>query len=122
MLFRLRSSPPAADTVPKPVKLGCDRGCFRAFTIWLIRLPATGSAASQRNLEHKGCAAMAYELRIGGQGEGRFETSDEAEVRARALLREDADAILEVIDLATGRVYAPAAGAKDRDDLARKIR
>jgi hypothetical protein len=65
---------------------------------------------------------MAYELRIGGQGEGRFETSDEAEARARALQREDADAILEVIDLATGRAYAPAAAARDRDDLAREIR
>ncbi|WP_428486845.1 hypothetical protein [Rhodopila sp.] len=64
---------------------------------------------------------MPYELRIDGQASGRFETSDEAEARARAILRENADNVVEIFDLSTGRPYAPAAGAEDRDAMARKI-
>ena len=64
---------------------------------------------------------MSFELRIGGQGVERFEQADEAEVRARGLVRENADIIVEIIDLSTGRPYAPAAGAGERDSLAGKI-
>jgi hypothetical protein len=64
---------------------------------------------------------MGYELRIGGRAMDRFETADEAEARAQILLRENADIIVEIFDLTTGRPYAPAAGAADREALARKI-
>lgn len=64
---------------------------------------------------------MPYELRIDGKVEDRFETSEEAENRARAVVRENPDRVVEVIDLSTGRPYAPAASAGDRDAMARKI-
>jgi hypothetical protein len=64
---------------------------------------------------------MAYELRVSGRVEGRYDTSDEAEARARAVLQGNADSVVEVIDLATGKPYAPAASAADREDLAGKI-
>ncbi|MFL5252778.1 MAG: hypothetical protein ACJ8AI_07770 [Rhodopila sp.] len=64
---------------------------------------------------------MPYELRMNDRVCGRFETSDEAELQARTLMRQSADNNVEIIDLSSGRPYAPAAGAKDRDDLARKI-
>jgi hypothetical protein len=64
---------------------------------------------------------MPYELRVGGQNAGQFDTSDEAEAHARALLREDADRVVEIIDQSTGRPYAPAASAGDREAMARKI-
>ena len=64
---------------------------------------------------------MGFELRIGGQAIDRFEASDDAEARARELVRENADVVVEIIDLSTGRPYAPAAGAGDRDALAGKI-
>ncbi|WP_428542168.1 hypothetical protein [Rhodopila sp.] len=64
---------------------------------------------------------MGFELRIGGQAIDRFETSDDAEARARELVRENADIVVEIIDLSTGRPYAPAAGAGERDALAGKI-
>jgi hypothetical protein len=64
---------------------------------------------------------MPFELRIGGRPMDRFDDSNQAEARAQALVRENADIIVEIIDLATGRPYAPAASAADRDALARKI-
>lgn len=64
---------------------------------------------------------MAYELRVSGRAEGRYENSDAAEERARAIIRGDADSIVEIIDLTTGRPYAPGAGAQERDEMARKI-
>lgn len=64
---------------------------------------------------------MSFELRIGGQAIDRFESADNAETRARALVRENADIVVEIIDLSTGRPYAPAAGAGDREALAGKI-
>jgi hypothetical protein len=64
---------------------------------------------------------MSFELRIGGESIERFEKSEDAEARARALVRENADIVVEIIDLSTGRPYAPAAGAGDRDALAGKI-
>ena len=63
---------------------------------------------------------MPYELRLAGQTPERFDTSDAAEARARELIRADADRQVEIIDLATGRPYAPAAGAKDREEISRK--
>ena len=64
---------------------------------------------------------MPYELRVGGDLEGRYDTSDLAEERARAIIRTNADSAVEIIDLATGRPYAPGASAEDRDTLAQKI-
>ena len=63
---------------------------------------------------------MAYELRCRGSTE-RFDTADGAEARARAIILENADAVIEIIDLATGRPYAPAASPADREALTRKI-
>ena len=65
---------------------------------------------------------MPYELRIGGRAEGQFDTSDEAVARAKVVVREDADRVVEVIDLSTGRPYAPASSADERDAMARTIR
>jgi len=64
---------------------------------------------------------MPYELRTQSQPSRRFESSDQAEAHARDLLRANADTQVEIIDLATGRPYAPAASCAERDDLARKV-
>jgi hypothetical protein len=64
---------------------------------------------------------MPYELRMNGRTIGRFEASDEAERQARALIRQNADNVVEIIDLVSGQPYAPAASSKDRDALAKKI-
>jgi hypothetical protein len=64
---------------------------------------------------------MSYELRVGGLCEARFEDVSEAEAKARALIRKDADVVVEIIDLSTGRPYAPAADAQEREAMARKI-
>ncbi|PPQ35479.1 hypothetical protein CCS01_07300 [Rhodopila globiformis] len=66
-------------------------------------------------------ASMPYELRMNGRPAGRFETPDEAEQQARTLIRQNADHVVEIIDLATGQPYAPAASGGDREALARKI-
>jgi hypothetical protein len=66
-------------------------------------------------------ASMPYELRMNGRPTGRFETPNEAERQARALIRQNADNVVEIIDLANGQPYAPAASGEDRDALARKI-
>jgi len=63
---------------------------------------------------------MAYELRFRGTTE-LFKTANEAKARARAIIQENADATIEIIDLATGRPYALAASPADREALARKI-
>jgi hypothetical protein len=64
---------------------------------------------------------MTYEVRIAGQAPEQFDRVEDAEARARAAIRANADARVEVIDLSTGQPYAPAAGAEDREDLAGKI-
>jgi hypothetical protein len=64
---------------------------------------------------------MSYELRTNGRVQGHFETSEEAELQAQALMRQNADNNVEIIDLASGKPYAPGADAKDREALARKI-
>lgn len=64
---------------------------------------------------------MAYEVRIAGGQAEQFPTAEAAEARARELIRGNADRQVEIIDLSTNRPYAPAAGAGDREDLARKI-
>jgi hypothetical protein len=64
---------------------------------------------------------MPYELRVTGQAVGRYDASEEAEEQARQIIRSDADSVVEIIDLSTGRPYAPAAGAGDREALAKKI-
>jgi hypothetical protein len=66
-------------------------------------------------------AKMAYELRIGGRAAARYETSEEAELRARAMMADNADCAVEIFDLSTGQPYAPAASAEDRETLSRKI-
>jgi hypothetical protein len=63
-----------------------------------------------------------YELRIDGQAAGHFENAGEAESRARDIIRRDADSIVEIFDVSTGRPYAPAAGSGDKEDIARKMR
>lgn len=67
------------------------------------------------------CGGMAYELRADGQPPERFDTQSEAESRARTLIRADADRVVEIIDLTTNRPCSPAAGAEDKENLARKI-
>jgi hypothetical protein len=52
---------------------------------------------------------------------GSYEVSDEAEEQARQIIRKDADCVIEIFDLSTGRPYAPAADAGDREALARGI-
>ena len=64
---------------------------------------------------------MSYELTKNGRILGRFETLEEAELQARALIQQNADNSVEIIDLASGKPYAPAADAKDREALAGKI-
>jgi hypothetical protein len=64
--------------------------------------------------------SMAFELRGRGKTE-QYDTASEAETRARTIILEDADASVEIIDLSTGRPYAPAASQKDRETLARKV-
>jgi hypothetical protein len=63
---------------------------------------------------------MTFELRCRGKSE-RFDTAAEAEERARAIILDDADAPVEIVDLSTGRPYAPGASQKDREAMARKI-
>jgi hypothetical protein len=64
---------------------------------------------------------MAYELRRCGHAAERFDTAAEAEARARDLVRADADLQVAIIDLATGRPYAPAADAAEREAMAKKV-
>ena len=64
---------------------------------------------------------MPYELRIAGRAEARFEEADQAEARAREILRANADTEVAIIDMATGRPYAPGADEGDRGGLAHKI-
>lgn len=63
---------------------------------------------------------MAFELRFRGKTE-RFETSGEAEERAREIIQDNADATVEIFNLSTGWPYAPAASQQDREALAKKI-
>jgi len=64
---------------------------------------------------------MAYELRISGRAAFRYETPEEAERRARAIVADNADCRVEIFDLSNGKPYAPAASAEDREKLSRKI-
>lgn len=64
---------------------------------------------------------MAYELRIARQATERFDRVEEAQARARDLLRQNADTQVEIFDLSTGRPYAPAASAEEGEDMARKV-
>ncbi len=64
---------------------------------------------------------MAYELRIAGRADSQFDRLEQAESRAREVLLGNADADVAIIDLATGKPYAPAADAAERERLARKI-
>jgi hypothetical protein len=64
---------------------------------------------------------MPYELRIAGRSSEQFGQVGEALARARAILRNDADVQLEIIDLTTNRPYGPAAGAEDREVLSREV-
>lgn len=64
---------------------------------------------------------MPYELRTPGRPPEAFDAPDAAEARARELIRADADLQVEIIDLFTGRPYAPAAGESERERLAKKL-
>ena len=64
---------------------------------------------------------MAYELKRGGVAVDTFATEQDAVAAASAIIREDADAQLEVIDTATGQPVAPGASGSSREDLAKKV-
>ena len=64
---------------------------------------------------------MTYELRVRGRVERRYDTPEQAEARAREIIEDNADCVVEIFDLSTGRPYAPAASAEDREALSRKI-
>jgi hypothetical protein len=64
---------------------------------------------------------MAYELRVGGAPKGQFGTEEAAVAAARDVIREDADADVEVFDLETGKPCAPGASQTWRDDLAKRV-
>jgi len=97
----------------------------RRAAAWVIAFPGrptSGDPARHATPTVTGrCSIMPYELRAKGRQAEHYETAEEAETRARALIRADADLQVEVIDLATGRPYAPAADPADREQLSRKI-
>ena len=64
---------------------------------------------------------MPYELRVGGKPRSTFETEQEAVAAARELVQADADANVEVFDLATGRPAAPGASHAEREEFATKV-
>lgn len=64
---------------------------------------------------------MAYELRIGGTPKGQFDTEEAAVAAARDVIREDADADVEIFNLETGRPCAPGASKTWRDALAKRV-
>jgi hypothetical protein len=64
---------------------------------------------------------MPYTLRLNGRTIATYETSEEALLRARAIVQADADKQPEVLDAETGQPVAPAASSGSREDLARKI-
>jgi hypothetical protein len=64
---------------------------------------------------------MAYELRIRGRLERRYDTPEQAEARAREIMAGNADCVVEIFDLSTGRANAPAASVADREALSRTI-
>jgi hypothetical protein len=64
---------------------------------------------------------MAYELRVRGRVERHYDTAEQAEARAREIMKDNADCVVEIFDLSTGQPYAPAASAADREALSRKI-
>jgi hypothetical protein len=64
---------------------------------------------------------MAYELRVSGHKPEQYDAVEEAEKRVRTLIRDNADLQVDVIDLITGRPYAPAATEADRARLAGKV-
>lgn len=64
---------------------------------------------------------MAYELRRGGVSAGVFGTEEEAVAAASAIIREDADAELEIRDSATGQPVAPGASGSWREELAGRV-
>ena len=64
---------------------------------------------------------MPYELRVAGKPRDTFETEQEAMAAARELVQADADANVEVFDLATGQPAAPGASRAEREEFATKV-
>ncbi len=64
---------------------------------------------------------MAYELRVAGVAKGSFPTEEGAIEAAREVIQENADAEVEVIDLATGRACAPGASKNWREELSKRV-
>jgi hypothetical protein len=64
---------------------------------------------------------MTYELRIGGVPKAQFGTEEAAVAAARDVIRENADADVEIFDLTTGRACAPGASKRWRDELANRV-
>jgi hypothetical protein len=61
--------------------------------------------------------AMRYEVRLRGFSIGTFEEPEEALERVRQALAENADDAPEIIDMETGKAFAPGATNEDPDDL-----
>jgi hypothetical protein len=64
---------------------------------------------------------MRYEVRLNGKAIAAYATPEEALERVREMLQQDADLQLEIIDLETGRSYAPAASVPEGEELATKV-
>ena len=64
---------------------------------------------------------MRYEVRVDGASVGVFATAEDALERVRQALAADPDHEPEIIDMETGRAFAPAATEDERDRLADEI-
>ena len=64
---------------------------------------------------------MAYELKRGNVTVRTFDTEQDAVAAASAILRDDADAQLDIIDTTTGQPVAPGASGSWREDLAKRV-
>lgn len=62
-----------------------------------------------------------YELRVRGKPAGTFETESEAVAAASAAIKQDADSMPEVLDVATGQAAAPAADRQEQETYAGKV-
>lgn len=64
---------------------------------------------------------MGYEVRIDRHSVGEFATTEAALARVREALKLRPDCEPEIIDLATGRPFAPAASRRWREQLAKQV-
>jgi len=64
---------------------------------------------------------MSYELHVHRRHVANFETLEEAQTRARNLMREQPDSEPEILDSTTKRAVEPASSRSWREDLSNKI-